>query len=250
MERIRFVILGFLNPYHWDVKVLIDEFAEWKDFESLPSSEVKALTDAFNSNVRFNAGASSSHLVKKIKVPGRLYRRFICCLRNTYLFNQIISHWASFKKSDKSLNTCWLICRIYNPELYFDMRGSLMMMSFLNYHLELEKLMWILSTFGGAFSAYGDYFEDFAVKASAISVKQLEIAMKLGNPVLISRCKLYLSLSLIQRGYFRLAKRIIREQFKLWEKVEVSDGNLIRRICRGIWTRLNNEKRRHMLSVQ
>ncbi|OUC47240.1 hypothetical protein D917_00116 [Trichinella nativa] len=222
MERIRFVILGFLNPYHWDVKVLIDEFAEWKDFESLPPSEVKALTDAFNSNVRFNAGASSSHLVKKIKVPGRLYRRFICCLRNT----------------------------IYNPELYFDMRGSLMMMSFLNYHLELEKLMWILSTFGGAFSAYGDYFEDFAVKASAISVKQLEIAMKLGNPVLISRCKLYLSLSLIQRGYFRLAKRIIREQFKLWEKVEVSDGNLIRRICRGIWTRLNNEKRRHMLSVQ
>ncbi|KAL1237519.1 hypothetical protein TSPI_01462 [Trichinella spiralis] len=130
------------------------------------------------------------------------------------------------------------------------MRGSLMMMSFLNYHLELEKFMWILSTFGGAFSAYGDYNEDFAVKASAISVKQLEIAMKLGNPVLISRCKLYLSLSLIQRGYFRLAKRIIREQFKLWEKVEVSDGNLIRKICRGIWTRLNNEKRRHMHAVQ
>ncbi|KAL1237520.1 Uncharacterized protein TSPI_01462 [Trichinella spiralis] len=185
----RFVILGFLNPYHWDVKVLIDEFAEWKDFESLPPSE-------------------------------------------------------SFSKEDQSARA------IYNPELYFDMRGSLMMMSFLNYHLELEKFMWILSTFGGAFSAYGDYNEDFAVKASAISVKQLEIAMKLGNPVLISRCKLYLSLSLIQRGYFRLAKRIIREQFKLWEKVEVSDGNLIRKICRGIWTRLNNEKRRHMHAVQ
>ncbi|VDO68383.1 unnamed protein product [Onchocerca flexuosa] len=74
----------------------------------------------------------------------------------------------------------------------------------------MEKSLWILSTFGGALSAMGDYYKHFAEKAELVSYSQLQIANNIGDPVLISRCKLYISISLMQKNRYRAAAKIIR----------------------------------------
>nr|CDQ03898.1 Bm10323 [Brugia malayi] len=82
-----------------------------------------------------------------------------------------------------------------------------------NYNItvdKLEKSLWILSTFGGAVSAMGDYYKHFAKKAELISYNQLQLAISIGDPVLISRCKLYISISLMQTKKYRAAAKIIR----------------------------------------
>lgn len=47
-------------------------------------------------------------------------------------------------------------------------------------------------------------------KAGQISYQQLLVAIRLGNPILAAQCKVFAALSLIQRGKFKLAARIIR----------------------------------------
>lgn len=92
-----------------------------------------------------------------------------------------------------------------------------------------------LSTLGGAFSALGDYFEDRAEIAGKISVHQMRLACRLGDPILISRCKLFLSISLIQRGRLKLAQQIIRAQYELAKSI--SDTRTTK-MCLGIWSKL------------
>jgi hypothetical protein len=43
-----------------------------------------------------------------------------------------------------------------------------------------------------------------------LSLKQLYIAVKIGNPTLTAHCKLFMSISLMQRGHFSAASKIIR----------------------------------------
>ncbi|MCP9258204.1 hypothetical protein DINM_002712 [Dirofilaria immitis] len=73
---------------------------------------------------------------------------------------------------------------------------------------QLEKLLWILSTFGGALSAMGDYYKHFAEKAELVSYSQLQLANNIGDPVLISRCKLYISISLMQTNRYHAAAKL------------------------------------------
>lgn len=69
----------------------------------------------------------------------------------------------------------------------------------------LDTSMSWLSTLGGACSALGDYKSSFALRAGAISLEQLEIAMRLGDPGIISRCRLYAAISFIQQCKFRVS---------------------------------------------
>jgi len=101
--------------------------------------------------------------------------------------------------------------------------------------LELEKLLWIFNSYGGAFSAMGEYSIAFAVRAARTSVEQLRIALQLGDPVLVARCKLYFALSLAQHGRLRQASVIVREMHK--QAIELR-SELLRRCCLGIWTKL------------
>lgn len=101
--------------------------------------------------------------------------------------------------------------------------------------LESDHMMSWLSTLGGAFSALGDYFEDRANIAGKISVKQMELAFRLGDPGLISRCLLYFSIALIQKHKFRSAQRIIKSQFTFAKQIE--DIRLTK-MCLGIWSKL------------
>lgn len=92
-----------------------------------------------------------------------------------------------------------------------------------------------LSTLGGAFSALGDYFEDRAEIAGKISIHQMRLALRLGDPTLISRCKLFFSISLMQRKRLKLAQFIIRQQYEF--AISNNDTRLWK-MCMGIWSKL------------
>ncbi|GJQ78150.1 hypothetical protein Trydic_g2482 [Trypoxylus dichotomus] len=109
---------------------------------------------------------------------------------------------------------------------------------------EVEHALSWLSTLGGAFSALGDYFENFALVAGKISYHQLVLAIRMGDPTIASRCKLYFSLSLIQRRKFKLAKRIIQAEYKDAKNAVIVDTRLIK-MCLGIWSKLQYEHERH-----
>ena len=76
--------------------------------------------------------------------------------------------------------------------------------------------------------------------AGKISRKQLLIGIRLGDPFLQARCKLFYSISLIQTGRLRLAKYIIRQQYAFARRYEESDARLMK-MCKGIWIKLQYE---------
>lgn len=92
-----------------------------------------------------------------------------------------------------------------------------------------------LSTLGGAFSALGDYFQTSAETAGKISYHQMKLAIRLGNPYLLSRCFLYLSISLIQKNKLKAARRIIEQQYQF---AKDSDDTRLTKMCLGIWSKL------------
>lgn len=101
--------------------------------------------------------------------------------------------------------------------------------------LEIDHMMSWLSTLGGAFSALGDYYDDRADIAGKISMQQMKLSFRLGDPGVISRCLLYLSISLIQKHKFRLAQRIIISQFAFAKQ---TDDSRLQKMCLGIWSKL------------
>lgn len=58
-----------------------------------------------------------------------------------------------------------------------------------------------------------------------------------GDPLIVARSKLFVSLSLIQRGELRLAKKIIRQQYEVAKQEEEYDPRL-KKMCIGIWMKL------------
>lgn len=107
---------------------------------------------------------------------------------------------------------------------------------------ELDHALSWLSTLGGAFSALGDYIADCAEVAGKISLRQFQFAIKLGDPNIAARCRLYLSISLIQKKQFRLAQKIILQEYHTAKSAVVVDRRLMN-MCRGIWCKLQYEHR-------
>ncbi|KAJ8913740.1 hypothetical protein NQ315_007457 [Exocentrus adspersus] len=105
---------------------------------------------------------------------------------------------------------------------------------------ELEHALSWLSTLGGAFSALGDYFPNCADIAGKISINQLRLALRLGDPSIAARCRLYLSLSLIQKKRYKYARNIIWKEYQEAKKASVVDSKLLN-MCRGIWAKLQYE---------
>ncbi|KAL4098190.1 hypothetical protein QTP88_022838 [Uroleucon formosanum] len=105
---------------------------------------------------------------------------------------------------------------------------------------ELENIMAWLSTLGGAFSSLGDQTEHCAIVAGNISLQQLRIAMRIGDPLTAARCKLYAAISLMQRGFHKQAKLIVQSQYIFIKSQLVVDERLIKMCC-GVWTKLRYE---------
>lgn len=62
----------------------------------------------------------------------------------------------------------------------------------------------------------------------------------LGDPSIVSRCRLYFSLSLIQKKKFRKAQSIIYNEYNIAKTSIVKDGKLLN-MCKGIWSKLQYE---------
>ncbi|XP_050071041.1 uncharacterized protein F58A4.6 [Anopheles maculipalpis] len=106
--------------------------------------------------------------------------------------------------------------------------------------VEITELMAWLSTLGGAFSALGNYQPACADTAGKISLHQMELAFRLGDPSLVARCKLYLAISLVQREQFAAAGHIVRHVYRHERKQTVPDTRLLK-MCQGIWSKLRYE---------
>ncbi|XP_050479169.1 uncharacterized protein F58A4.6 [Bombus huntii] len=111
---------------------------------------------------------------------------------------------------------------------------------------EIDHAMSWLSTLGGAFSALGEEFQQCAQMAGKISMKQFELALRLRDPFLIARCKLYTALSLIQQGQLKEPKRMIKCIYKFsisWNDIRLQN------MCQGVWAKLQYcykiQKERH-----
>lgn len=138
---------------------------------------------------------------------------------------------------------------------------------------EIDHAMSWLSTLGGAFSALGEeipycvrnyffngtlttnttnyirkyyHFSSYrqAEVAGKISVKQFKLAYRLGDPLLVARCKLYAALSLIQRGDLKKPKHMLREIYRFGiKKKDVRLQNM----CQGVWAKLKYYHSRRQL---
>lgn len=110
---------------------------------------------------------------------------------------------------------------------------------------ELDHTLSWLSTLGGAFSALGDYAINYAEVAGKISFHQWSLALKMNDPNIVARCRLYFSLSLIQKGHYKLARDIIQQEYTNANNATIPDTRLLK-MCQGIWSKLQYE---HKLSV-
>lgn len=82
--------------------------------------------------------------------------------------------------------------------------------------------------------------------AGKISIKQFELALRLRDPFLVARCKLYIALSLIQQGQLKTPKQIVKHIYKF--SINQNDIRL-QNMCQGIWAKLKYcykiQKERH-----
>ncbi|XP_011866591.1 PREDICTED: uncharacterized protein F58A4.6 [Vollenhovia emeryi] len=118
---------------------------------------------------------------------------------------------------------------------FLDYKWNDKLMQMIAERQEADHAMSWLSTLGGAFSALGEEFEHCATMAGKISVKQFELALRLNNPLLVARCKLYAALSLIQRGHFTTPMHMIRKIYKF--AIKENDVRL-QNMCQGVWAKL------------
>lgn len=77
-----------------------------------------------------------------------------------------------------------------------------------------------------------------AERAGRISEYQLKLAYKCGDPSIVSRCKLYYSISLIQKGKLRAAKYLILDQYEYAKQERIAGDERIYKMCHGIWLKL------------
>uniref|UniRef100_A0A5S6QHQ2 Uncharacterized protein n=1 Tax=Trichuris muris TaxID=70415 RepID=A0A5S6QHQ2_TRIMR len=240
-------VLCYLSPNFWLDRFILTDSRQWVDWCSASQKERVPVIEAYNelirpAAVRKGRQAMEETVLYLCSLNGHSYRHFVSLWHNAYVVEQLL---LPMLLQGESVSALWIICKVKSPPLYLDLRGNSKIMMYMYQRLELEHASWCLSTFGGAFSAYGDYFHQSAVKAGEISTKQLCIALMLGNELLVSRCRLYYALSLIQQRKLRLAKKIIRREYAQWNGVRQEEGKIIRNICLGTWSRLKLEKRRH-----
>lgn len=105
-------------------------------------------------------------------------------------------------------------------------------------HAEVENAMAWLSTLGGAYSALGDSNTKFAEAARHISLQQLRLALRIGDPLTVCRCHIYIAMSLLQRGHFSSCKKIIRRQYRFAKSPTGWQEPRLAKMCQSVWVRM------------
>ncbi|KAL6441363.1 hypothetical protein ACFW04_003534 [Cataglyphis niger] len=136
-----------------------------------------------------------------------------------------------------------IFIRLRMPKKQFlDYKWNKRLMQMVLEKQEADCAMSWLSTLGGAFSALGEEFEHCAKMAGKISVRQFELALRLDNPLLVARCRLYSALSLIQRGCFTTPKYMIQRIYKF--ALREKDVRL-QNMCLGVWAKLRHNYKQY-----
>ncbi|XP_076231539.1 uncharacterized protein F58A4.6 [Calliopsis andreniformis] len=217
--------------------------------EDKVGNQVNVNVDNFNENNKIE--------VNKICLNKRGYNAYLVSAYVLALIKSQVYHQSAYKKlleylmckflDNKNLNIIFI--RLRTPRKQFlDYKWNERMTQMAMERREVDHAMSWLSTLGGAFSALGDNFQHCAEIAGKISVKQFELALRLGDPLLVARCKLYAALSLIQQGHFKMPKKIIRNVYTF--SITQNDVRL-QNMCRGIWAKLQycykKQKERHKI---
>ncbi|XP_033341849.2 uncharacterized protein F58A4.6 [Megalopta genalis] len=189
----------------------------------------------------------NGHKVVKINViclNKKGYSAYLVSAYVTTLLSSQTYHTAAYKKLLKysqhrvpdETNSIIVLMKLRTPKKQFlDYKGNDNITQMVLERREVDHAMSWLSTLGGAFSALGDEYQHCAEMAGKISVKQLQLAMRLGDPHLVARCKLYAALSLIQQGHIKIPKIIIKSIYKF--AINQNDVRL-QNMCLGIWAKL------------
>ncbi|CAH1163300.1 unnamed protein product [Phaedon cochleariae] len=170
-----------------------------------------------------------------IQIDGAFYHYLIKELFLSHYYRiHFLYHWFN------NHNKCLSLMLMHTSYDMIDYKWNERIYEMVRERSELDHTFSWLSTLGGGFSALGDYFTKCAEIAGKISIHQLQIGLRLGDPNITARCRLYFSLSLIQKKKFRLAKYIIQREFCDAKQSTVIDQRLLN-MCKGIWAKLQYE---------
>ncbi|XP_040566592.1 uncharacterized protein F58A4.6 isoform X2 [Lepeophtheirus salmonis] len=103
--------------------------------------------------------------------------------------------------------------------------------------IDMEHALYWLSSLGGAFSNLGEHSSNWAVRAGENALQQMKLVSLLEDPSLVSKCQLYLALSLIQRNELCKARQILLSVYNFWKKSKSPDVKILT-MTRGIWSKL------------
>lgn len=174
--------------------------------------------------------------VKKICISKKRYNAYFVSAYVATLINSKTYRKSALRRLLSLANVEIIFVKLRTPQKQFlDYEWNERMTRMAMERREVDHAMSWLSTLGGAFSALGEEFQYCAKMAGRISVKQFELALRLGDPLLVARCKLYAALSLIQQGQLEIPKKIVRNIYRF--SIKQNDVRL-QNMCHGIWAKL------------
>ncbi|KAH3884606.1 hypothetical protein DPMN_008589 [Dreissena polymorpha] len=144
--------------------------------------------------------------------------------------------WRSTKNKNRGVVMAYLLIVIEPPAVKVCKAWCHRLEGLVKKREFLEETMAWLSTLGGGYSSLGDYFRHFSVRAGEISIQQFRIALEMGDPVMVSKCRLFYAQSLMQLGPLRMSKLMIRQEFHTARYV-LKDQKLVD-MCKGMWSKL------------
>jgi adenylate cyclase class IV len=176
---------------------------------------------------------------KRMRIPSEaVFGLFYLLDTNAEYRLNFVRNWINKILADKNL---LLNLHMFESKDKLDSLGNKMSSILLWEFIELEDALHWLSTLGGAFSNLGEHDQAFAKRAGENAQKQLIVATKFGDPMVVAKCWLFVAMSLMQQKIFYNAKIIVRNVYAHCRhksmKNLVGTGKLVV-MCRGIWARL------------
>lgn len=178
-------------------------------------------------------------IIKRMRIPSEAVFSLLYLLETNLAYRHTFSlYWRKKISAEKDL---MLNLQMFEGGDKLDSEGNKMASILLWEFIELEDALHWLSTLGGAFSNLGEHDQAFAKRAGENAQKQLIVAQKFGDPMVMAKCWLFVAMSLMQQQVFHNAQLIIKNVYAHCRHKSMTNllgtGKLIA-MCRGIWARL------------
>jgi len=133
----------------------------------------------------------------------------------------------------------------YQPSVHLSWYRRILRL--INEFIHLYEAMAWLSTLGGAYSAMGDYGEQYAEVAKKISMKQLRLAMTSGDLTHVSRCWIFIAMSAMQHGLLSNSKTLLLKQWQFAHSAEGQRDPRLKNMILGTWELLKQKRKQRKL---